>query len=481
MEAVFDEDREGICQALADGEVARPRCRFRRILKDGSCIWLGLEAFLLKKEADASWYCGVLRDVTEEHQTSEDLKTSHSALQTIFHYSQEDMDGQRDFMEPNRTEFLSLLPNALPIGMIGGYCEEDFPLYFVRREQYRMMGYDSYQEFETAIQGKVANTIYYKDLERVSRELGSSYHVGMEYTTTYRMPRKDGSLFWVLDKGRVVRAEDGRLPILSSCMDITEIMGQLESLQQNILDMNKIEQSQLVLNREEMRLQEVLDQMTSMFMGQAQAKDLHFEVQGQGSSDQAFYGDSLRLNQILINLLGNAFKFTPGGGCVKLSVEELLSRGGKERVRYRFVVRDSGVGMSPEFLAAEDNALNAEILDELLRMRGVQVDVRENGALAVEAFRTATPGTYDAILMDVQMPVMNGYEAAGAIRAMDRADARTIPIIAMTANAFAEDVQMALESGMDAHAPKPIDIDKVERMLGDLTAGEKQNGLGCKS
>ena len=236
-----------------------------------------------------------------------------------------------------------------------------------------------------------------------------------------------------------------------------------------------------MLNREEMRLQEVLDQMTSMFMGQAQAKDLHFEVQGQRSSDQAFYGDSLRLNQILINLLGNAFKFTPGGGCVKVSVEELLSRGGKERVRYRFVVRDSGVGMSPEFLAAEDNALNAEILDELLRMRGAQVDVRENGALAVEAFRTATPGTYDAILMDVQMPVMNGYEAAGAIRAMDRADAQTIPIIAMTANAFAEDVQMALESGMDAHVPKPIDIDKVERMLGDLTAGEKQNGLGCKS
>ena len=109
--------------------------------------------------------------------------------------------------------------------------------------------------------------------------------MGMEYTTTYRMPRKDGSLFWVLDKGRVVRAEDGRLAILSSCIDITEIMGQLESLQQNILDMNKIEQSQLVLNREEMRLQEVLDQMTSMFMGQAQAKDLHFEVQGQGSSD----------------------------------------------------------------------------------------------------------------------------------------------------------------------------------------------------
>ena len=168
--------------------------------------------------------------MTEEHQTSEDLKTSHSALQTIFHYSQEDMDGQRDFMEPNRTEFLSLLSNALPIGMIGGYCEEGFPLYFVSREQYRMMGYDSYQEFETAIQGKVANTIYYKDLERVSRELGSSYHVGMEYTTTYRMPRKDGSLFWVLDKGRVVRAEDGWLPILSSCMDITEIMSQLESL-----------------------------------------------------------------------------------------------------------------------------------------------------------------------------------------------------------------------------------------------------------
>ncbi len=179
--------------------------------------------FLLKKEADASLYCGVLRDVTEELRTSADLENSRSVLKTIFHLSEEDMDGRRDLLEPNRAELLSPLSNALPIGMIGGYCEEGFPLYFASREQYRMMGYGSYQEFKTAIQGKVANTIYYEDLERVSRELGSSYHVGMEYVTTYRMPRKDGSLFWVLDKGRVVRAEDGRLAILSFCMDSQKI------------------------------------------------------------------------------------------------------------------------------------------------------------------------------------------------------------------------------------------------------------------
>ena len=106
------------------------------------------------------------------------MRASRDALQAIMHYSDEEISGNRDLVHRNREDFLTLLSNALPIGVIGGYCEDDFPLYFVSREMYRMMGYSSYHEFETAIQGKVSNTIYYEDLERVSKDLGSDYHAG---------------------------------------------------------------------------------------------------------------------------------------------------------------------------------------------------------------------------------------------------------------------------------------------------------------
>ena len=248
METVMEEDRAEVFRALADGETDRSHCRFRHLLKDGSCIWLNLEVFLLKKEADSALYCGILRDVTKETEASAAQMASESALQAIFHISAEDVEEHRDFLEPKQSDLLALLSGILPIGMIGGYCEEGFPLYFVSRELYRMLGYSSYQEFETAIQGKVANTIYYEDLERVSRDLGSDYHVGMEYATAYRMPRKDGSLFWVLDKGRVVRAEDGRLAILSFCMDITEIMGQMECLQHELKVLERQNQDLQYLN-----------------------------------------------------------------------------------------------------------------------------------------------------------------------------------------------------------------------------------------
>ncbi len=110
------------------------------------------------------------------------------------------------------------------------------------------------------------------------------------------------------------------------------------------------------------------------------------------------------------------------------------------------------------FLAAEDNAINAEILAELLEMEGASCEIVENGRLAVERFQQAAEGEFDAILMDVQMPVMNGHDAARAIRALPRAGAGQIPIIAMTANAFAEDEKAALDAGMDAHVAKPLDV-----------------------
>ena len=260
----------------------------------------------------------------------------------------------------------------------------------------------------------------------------------------------------------------------------------------------------------------------------------------------------------MINILGNAVKFTPSGGTVRLSVEELPAQGDMHWARYRFTTSDTGIGMAndiqahlfepfvrsnavsrvegsglglsivkglvdlmegiievqsapgmgstflveltceitpaderraaPEpqpsggieeglfagrrFLIAEDNAINSEIICEILQMCGAETVVRGNGVLAVEAFCAAVPGTYDAILMDIQMPEMDGYAAARTIRSNKRPDAKTIPIIAMTANAFEEDVEAALEAGMDAHIAKPVDIGVLWATLGKLVGME---------
>ena len=108
---------------------------------------------------------------------------------------------------------------------------------------------------------------------------------------------------------------------------------------------------------------------------------------------------------------------------------------------------------------AEDNTINAEILCELLKLCGAETLLAADGMQAVQIFRDAKPNVFDAILMDIQMPEMNGYDAARAVRSMDRADAEEIPIVAMTANAFAEDVERSREAGMNAHVAKPIDLE----------------------
>lgn len=324
----------------------------------------------------------------------------------------------------------------------------------------------------------------------------------------------------------------------------------LLNLINDVLDMSQIEHDGIKLSREHLSIQEVINQISTMILPQAKQKNQQFTTEIGKLSHHDFYGDSLRINQIFINILGNAVKFTPERGSVDFFVEECTAV--KEgNIRYRFSVQDTGIGISPEalshifepftrgphaqriegtglglsitkglvermggiisvesregegslfrvelefepgqegqtanigtkvqalsgetgflcgcrFLIAEDNEINAEILESLLEMYGAMSLVENNGVRVVETFSAASPGTFDAILMDIQMPMMNGYEAARAIRAMKRADAHIIPIIAMTANAFSEDVQAAIDAGMNAHVAKPIDLEVLNGVL----------------
>ncbi|WP_408069678.1 response regulator [Butyrivibrio sp. JL13D10] len=149
----------------------------------------------------------------------------------------------------------------------------------------------------------------------------------------------------------------------------------------------------------------------------------------------------------------------------KQLMEDILKRTGKGSKE-----QNNNVLEGMHFLAAEDNDINADILAELMNMEGAKIDRVTNGQEAVEKYMSAEVGEYDMILLDIHMPVMNGYQAAKIIRGLDRPDAGKIPIIAMTANAYADDVQRAIDAGMNAHLSKPIDMKVVESTIMSLKA-----------
>ena len=133
--------------------------------------------------------------------------------------------------------------------------------------------------------------------------------------------------------------------------------------------------------------------------------------------------------------------------------------------------QDGNILQGMRFLCAEDNELNAEILTELLKIEGAECTICENGEEILKAFEQSVPGDYDMILMDVQMPVMNGYEATNAIRRSSHELAKKIPIIAMTANAFSEDIQHSLAAGMNAHVSKPVEMKVLEKTIRSIKSG----------
>ena len=315
----------------------------------------------------------------------------------------------------------------------------------------------------------------------------------------------------------------------------------------DVLDISKIESGKMTLNVEPVSLREAMDSIVNIMQPQVTAKNQQFKAAAREILSENVCCDGVRLNQVLINLLGNAVKFTPEKGAVQLTVYQEALPEDASRVRTHFLVSDTGIGMSKEYqkvifesfsredntrvrktegsglgmaitkcivdamggtisvrseqgrgsefhvvldlekaaapaaseaadgaaervndvvlkgrriLLAEDNELNWEVARELLSILELELDWAENGEICVEKFRNSPAGHYDAIIMDVRMPVMDGYEATAAIRGLEREDA-DIPIIAMTADAFSEDIQRCLERGMNDHLAKPIDIQAV--------------------
>jgi len=323
----------------------------------------------------------------------------------------------------------------------------------------------------------------------------------------------------------------------------------LLSLINDVLDMSRIESGRVTVNSAPMNMISTTEECASIIGGQLLGRKVELIREFGDFAHPNIIGDELHLRQILINILGNAVKFTPDGGKIYFRVEETGSSDG--RAHFHFEIEDTGIGMKPEFLKhiwepfsqedggsrttykgtglgmtitkqfvdmmggtiavesrlqegskftieldfdidqdveeaagteeetelnlegmrvmlVEDNELNMEIAQFMLEDVGITVTCVENGKLALELFQSQAAGSFDAILMDIMMPVMNGLDAARAIRALDRPDARTIPIVAMTANAYDEDVRSAREAGMDGHLAKPIDMDLLYRTLGEL-------------
>lgn len=478
---------------------------------------------------------------------------------------------------------------------------------------------------------------------------------------------------------------------VQNCLKKIALSGRhLLGLINDVLDMSKIESGKLTLSIDQVSLREVMDGLVNMMKPQVNARKQNFEVIIRNISTEDVCCDSVRLNQVLINLLGNSVKFTPDGGHIRMTMYEEESLKGEDYIRVHFLVEDTGIGMAPEFiekifesftradakrvhktegsglgmaitkyiidamggtidvkselekgscfhvtldlkkarvqetdmvlpnvrmlvvdddaqlcentaeflkdmgihaqwtldavsalamiaeqyekkeeyqiilsdwklpgtdgislakeirrrygdeipillisaydwseikgeaqgagingylpkplfkstlfyglrpfitgekesapkeqetksahtdltgrriLVAEDNELNWEIARELLSGQGIELEWAENGEVCLEKFRQSGEGFYDAVLMDVRMPVMNGYEATRQIRALNRKDAACVPIIAMTADAFAEDIKRCLECGMNAHVAKPIDFRELTRTLGKYIAG----------
>ena len=329
---------------------------------------------------------------------------------------------------------------------------------------------------------------------------------------------------------------------------------QLLALINDILDMSRIESGKMELNPEKSNLEKFVGEVYDLFSTQMETKNINYVVKAENLENKFVMCDINLLNRVMLNLISNAYKFTPKDGSVFVTFKQTGAEG--NFANYEISVRDTGMGMTPEFakkvfeayerdrtvnkiqgtglgtaitksivdlmsgtidvktelgkgtefiinlsfeivegevekvseennsdaenqidfskmklLLVEDNEVNREIASMILTEYGFKLDTAENGQIAVDKIKSAKAGEFDAILMDIQMPVMNGYDATRAIRKIPDPQLSNIPIIAMTANAFVEDIQAAKDAGMNSHIAKPIDISQMIETLTEVLKG----------
>jgi PAS domain S-box-containing protein len=338
--------------------------------------------------------------------------------------------------------------------------------------------------------------------------------------------------------------------------DIETDLGHIEvsskhllNLLNDILDITKIESGKIDILEEPVELSKTIETVTAIIRPRCDAKNIKFITEVDDFKAKTFMFDSLRLRQVIINLLGNAVKFTPEVGVIKFKVIESARNIEEKKTLIKFVVKDSGIGIADDKLEAvfnsfeqggsgisqkyggtglglaisrkivqlfggdievvsklgegsefsfavwfkeaseeiveetktltdaygkfvgrkvlivDDVEINRVILESLLDCTGLEFDSASDGEQALQKFKESNEFTYDAILMDIQMPILDGYQATSIIRSLDRADAKTVPIIALTANAFKDDIDKAVSHGMNSHIAKPIEETKLVEAL----------------
>ena len=345
---------------------------------------------------------------------------------------------------------------------------------------------------------------------------------------------------------------------VADCLNKINVSGEhLLRLINNVLDLARIESGKMQLDLQAHDILETVKNVEYIFQADIKKKNQTLEIKCD-IQDRIVFFDILKMNQIELNLLGNAIKYTPNGGKILYSVQQIDKNG--EYATYRCIVKDNGIGMEQEFrkrifeaferennsvvtgvegaglgltivkrlvegmggsiscesepgkgsefictytmrvgtendleqeasmqadqlsvsgkrvLLVEDNALNREISREILESSGFVVDEANDGDVAVEKVTASTPGYYELVLMDIQMPKMDGYEATRRIRALSDEKLAGIPIIAVTANAFEEDRREAVQAGMDGHIAKPINPGQLNKII----AGILNKNIGRK-
>ena len=351
----------------------------------------------------------------------------------------------------------------------------------------------------------------------------------------------------------LIKKEKNLSPLVKNYLTKIEASNKhLLALINDVLDMSRIESGKMELDINKANIVKALDEVRDLFSTQMETKKINYVVDTANVQNKMVMCDMPRLNRVLLNLISNAFKFTPEGGEIKVTLSQLGIK--DEQIGlYELRVKDSGIGMSPEFagtvfeayardrnvsniqgtglgmaitknivdlmggnisvksalgkgtefivnldlqiledepeeeknpfdenfvsdidftkiklLLVEDNEINREIATLILTEFGFKLETAVNGKEAVEKISAAEVGEFDAILMDIQMPVMNGYDAAAAIRNLENPALANIPIIAMTANAFSEDIQRAKAAGMNSHISKPLDIPQMIKTLTEV-------------